>query len=132
MKKLFVSVPMKGRTEEAIKKSIDDMKSMAEIIFGEEFELIDTYITDPAPEVAHKNVWCLGRSIQLLADADAFMGISGSAYYNGCNVEASVAGAYDIPMMLVSIRKVKSLEDAYENEKKFMRFNGQLEVKEAL
>ena len=31
MKKLFVSVPMKGRTEEEIKASIQKMKKIAEI-----------------------------------------------------------------------------------------------------
>lgn len=42
MKKLFVSVPMKGRTEEEIKASIQKMKKIAEIYEGEELELIDS------------------------------------------------------------------------------------------
>ena len=46
MKKLFVSVPMKGRTEEEIKASIQKMKKIAEIYEGEELELIDSYIED--------------------------------------------------------------------------------------
>ena len=50
MKKLFVSVPMKGRTEEEIKASIQKMKKIAEIYEGEELELIDSYIEDnPQP-----------------------------------------------------------------------------------
>ena len=44
MKKLFVSVPMKGRTEKEIKESIQKMKKIAEIYEGEELELIDSYI----------------------------------------------------------------------------------------
>ena len=46
MKKLFVSVPMKGRTEEEIKASIQKMKKIAEIYEGEELELIESYIED--------------------------------------------------------------------------------------
>lgn len=42
MKKLFVSVPMKGRTEEEIKASIQKMKKIAEICEGEDLELIDS------------------------------------------------------------------------------------------
>lgn len=34
MKKLFVSVPMKGRTEENIKKSIEKMKKNRRILRG--------------------------------------------------------------------------------------------------
>ncbi len=40
MKRLFVSVPMKGRTEEEIKESIAKMKSFAELCEGEELELL--------------------------------------------------------------------------------------------
>ena len=50
MKKLFVSVPMKGRTEEEIKASIQKMKKIAEIYEGEELELIDSYIEDNPPK----------------------------------------------------------------------------------
>ena len=46
MKKLFVSVPTKGRTEEEIKSSIQKMKKIAQICEGEELELIDSYIED--------------------------------------------------------------------------------------
>ena len=41
MKKLFVSVPMEGRTEEEIKTSIQKMKKIAEAYEREELELID-------------------------------------------------------------------------------------------
>lgn len=50
MKKLFVSVPMKGRTEKEIKVSIQKMKKIAEIYEGEELELIDSYIEDNPPK----------------------------------------------------------------------------------
>lgn len=44
MKKLFISCPMKGRTEENISKSMDQMHKIAEIIFDQELEAIPTYI----------------------------------------------------------------------------------------
>ena len=37
MKKLFVSVPMRGRTEDEIRVSIEKMKKIAEIYEGEEY-----------------------------------------------------------------------------------------------
>lgn len=57
MKKLFVSVPMKGRTEEEIKASIQKMKKIAEIYEGEELELIDSYIEDNPPKDSKEAVW---------------------------------------------------------------------------
>lgn len=61
MKKLFVSVPMKGRTEEEIKASIQKMKKIAEIYEGEELELIDSYIEDNPPKDSKEAVWYLGE-----------------------------------------------------------------------
>lgn len=50
MKKLFVSCPMKGRTDEAIKDSMERMRKIAELVFGEDLEAIDSFISDNAPE----------------------------------------------------------------------------------
>ena len=75
MKKLFVSVPMKGRTEEEIKASIQKMKKIAEIYEGEELELIDSYIEDNPPQNNNEAVWYLGESLKKLAQADVFVGM---------------------------------------------------------
>ena len=96
MKKLFVSVPMKGRTEEAIKASIAKMKAIAEIYEGEELELIDSYIPDMPKGIKNLSVWCLGRSIQKLSEADVFMGITNNYEWNGCCIEYQTAERYGI------------------------------------
>ena len=56
MKKLFVSVPMKGRTEEEIKASIQKMKKIAEIYEGEELKLIDSYTKSTPPKDSKEDV----------------------------------------------------------------------------
>jgi hypothetical protein len=66
MKKIFVSVPMKGRTGEEIKASIQKMKKIAEIYEGEELELIDSYIEDNPPKDSKEAVWYLGESLKKL------------------------------------------------------------------
>lgn len=40
MKKLFISCPMKGRTEENIRKSMEKMHKIAEAVFEQELEVI--------------------------------------------------------------------------------------------
>ena len=96
MKKLFVSVPMKGRTEEEIRASIEKMKKIAEVYEGEELELIDSYIEDTPPETNKQAIWYLGKSIEKLATADVFIGIDDAWEWNGCYVEREVAGRYGI------------------------------------
>lgn len=96
MKKLFVSVPMKGRTEEEIRKSIAKMKRIAEAYEGEELELIDSYIEDNPPENNNQAIWYLGESLKKLATADVFIGIYDAWDWNGCYIEQETAGRYGI------------------------------------
>lgn len=96
MKKLFVSVPMKGRVDEEIRKTIDKMKKIAEIYEGEEMELIDSYIEDNPPKDSKEAVWHLCESLKKLAQADVFIGIDDSWDWNGCQIEKDVARRYGI------------------------------------
>lgn len=96
MKKLFVSVPMKGRTEEEIKASIQKMKKIAEIYEGEELELIDSYIEDNPPKDNNEAVWYLGESLKKLAQADVFVGIDDVWNWSRGYIESEVAVRYEI------------------------------------
>ena len=106
MKKLFVSVPMKGRTEEEIKASIQKMKKIAEIYEGEELELIDSYIEDNPPKDSKEAVWYLGESLKKLAQADVFIGICESYDWNGCYIERETAVKYGIKTYAIPARYV--------------------------
>lgn len=88
MKKLFISAPMKGRTEAQIRATMEQMHHIAEAVFGEELEVIQTYISDDPPADANQAVWCLGESIKKMADADYFIGIYDEEKgFRGCAVE---------------------------------------------
>lgn len=106
MKKLFVSVPMKGRTEEEIKASIQKMKKIAEIYEGEELELIDSYIEDNPPKDNNEAVWYLGESLKKLAQANVFMGICESYDWNDCCIERETAEKYGIKAYVIPARYV--------------------------
>ena len=96
MKKLFVSVPMKGRTEEEIKASIQKMKKIAEIYEGEELELIDSYVEGNPPKNNHQSVWYLGKSLEKLSEADIFIGIEDDYDWSDCYIEKITAHKYGI------------------------------------
>lgn len=101
MKKLFVSVPLKGRTEKEIKASIQKMKKVAEIYEGKELELIDSYIEDNPPKDSKETIWYLGERLKKLSQADVFIGICESYDWNGCRIERKIAEKYDIKAYLI-------------------------------
>lgn len=106
MKKLFVSVPMKGRTEEEIKASIQKMKKIAEIYEGEELELIDSYIEDNPPKGNNEAIFYLGESLKKMAQADVFAGIYESYEWSGCRIENITAESYGIKSYEIPARYV--------------------------
>ena len=106
MKKLFVSVPMKGRTQEEIKASIEKMKNIAEVYEGEELELIDSCIEDKPPKDLKESVWYLGESLKKLSQADVFIGITDACEWNGCYIENEVALRYGIKEYYIPTRYV--------------------------
>lgn len=104
MKKLFVSCPMKGRTEENIRNSINRLHKIAEEFFDQKLELIPTYIEDKPPVDNNQAVWYLGESIKKMAEADYFIGVDNTyKVFSGCEIEYDVARYYDIPYTLVSM-----------------------------
>ena len=107
MEKLFISCPMRGRTEEQIRNSMDQMHKIAEAIFDEKFEVIDTCIADNAPACNRKQLWYLGKSIEMLSQADAFIGVyDDQKGFDGCIVENYTAKLYGIPQYLVNLSYV--------------------------
>lgn len=117
MKKLFVSVPMKGRTEAEIKDSIAKMKIIAEAYYGEELELIDSYISENPPLGVNEPVWYLAKSLELLATADVFIGLDSAWIFPGCEVENSVAKRYGVECYFVKgeyvIDNYRKIEEMY-------------------
>ena len=103
MKKLFISCPMKDRTEAQIRGTMMQMHRIAEAVFGEELEVIQTYIPDP-PSGMNQALWCLGESIKKMADADYFIGIYDEEKgFRGCVVENLVARSYSIPSYMINL-----------------------------
>ena len=109
MKKLFISCPMKGRTEENVRNSMDKMHKLAELVFGEELEVIDSlsclchYIEHDPPENVNRDVYMLGESIKKLSKADYFIGIIDIRNkYKGCYIEETVANQYGIKKYMIN------------------------------
>lgn len=118
MKKLFISVPMKDRTEENIRKSMEKMHKIAEAVWEQELEVIHSYIEDKPPKDANQAIWYLGKSIQFLAEADYFIGIEyGDS--SGCDVEREAAIRYCLHTHILPL--MVAAPDVYE-DKTYNRF----------
>lgn len=68
MKKLFISQPMKGKSDEEILRERKRAIQCAERQLNEPVEIIDSFFQS-APADA-KPLWFLGKSLELLAGAD--------------------------------------------------------------
>lgn len=98
MKKLFISQPMRGKTDAEIlavrKKAIES----AEKQIGEPVEVIDSFFQG-APADA-KPLWYLGESLKLLAGADVAYFAKDWGKARGCKFENACAYEYGIETII--------------------------------
>lgn len=92
MKKLFISQPMNGLSDEEIKAVRSDLIRIAEERTGEKCEIIDSFF-EGAPHDA-KPLWFLGKSFQKLAEADVVIFGKGWKDKRGCIMENKAAKEY--------------------------------------
>ena len=96
MKKVFVSLPMNGKTDEEILKEREECFERAKHILGEDTELIDTFITEDPPEGCNVGLWYLAKSLELMANADIVYLAHGWDEARGCVLEHEAAIHYGI------------------------------------
>jgi hypothetical protein len=97
MKKLFISQPMKDKTDEEILAVREKAIKSAEKQLGEPVEVIDSFFQS-AP-VGAKPLWFLGKSLELLSGADIAYFAKGWQEARGCKIENTCAIEYGIPVI---------------------------------
>lgn len=100
--KIFISQPMKGKTEEEIKSEREKLIKLAEEKAGEPVEIIDSYFQDVPKKdnVVIDRVWYLGKSLQKLSEANAVVFGQSWDKYDGCRIEHEVCKLYSIPILV--------------------------------
>jgi len=94
--KLFISQPMRDKTNEEIKVERERLiKRVKAYYANEEIEVIDSFFEN-APHDA-KPLWFLGKSFILLSGADVAIFAPGWDKYRGCKMEHEACVAYGIP-----------------------------------
>ena len=94
MKKLFISQPMRGKTDEEILNEREAAIQEARKLTGEDVEVIDSFFQN-AP-VGVRPLWFLGKSLELLSTADVAYFAPGWKDARGCKIEHECAVEYMI------------------------------------
>jgi hypothetical protein len=97
MKKLFISQPMKDKTDAEILVVREQAIQSAKNLLGEDVEVIDSFFQD-APHDA-KPLWFLAKSLELLATADVVYFANDWEKYRGCRIENTCAIEYGITVI---------------------------------
>ena len=94
MTRLFISQPMRDKTNEQIEAERNKAVETVKKILGEEVEIIDSFFKD-APHDA-KPLWFLGKSFELLSSADVAYFCKDWEKYRGCKMEHTACIEYGI------------------------------------
>jgi len=99
MKKLFVSIPLKGRSKEEIQDSLDKIKEAAEGLLDEKVELLHSDPKDVPDfgkdeEDAREALKFLSKDLELMAEADYFATIDCNYDYRHCALEEDIFRRY--------------------------------------
>ena len=99
MKKLFISQPMNGISDEEILKEREKAIQLAKTELGEDVDIIDSFFQS-APHDA-KPLWFLGKSLELLSNADVIVLGKGWERARGCRIEHECAIQYGIKIAYI-------------------------------
>ena len=102
MKKLFISQPMKGKSDEEIletrQKDIESAKKyLKEWGEDDEVEVIDSFFQNAPAEA--RPLWFLAKSLELLSTADVAYFAKGWEEARGCRIENKCAVEYGIDVI---------------------------------
>lgn len=105
MKKLFISQPMGGKTDEEILAVREKAIASAERELGEKVEVIDSFFKGMHTEEKNRPLFMLGKSLELLAQADVVYFAKGWEEARGCRIENTCAIEYGIDLVIEDYTK---------------------------
>lgn len=99
MKKVFISQPMNGKTDDEILKERCRIIKNLKKELGK-IEVIDSIIKENPKDNVNIPLWYLAKSLELLSEADIVYFAKGYDKYRGCIVEHMCAIIYDMKIIM--------------------------------
>ena len=96
-KKIFISQPMSGRTDECIKAERDEIEMLAKARFGADAEIIDSFFE--GAQHAAKPLWYLSKAFEKLSEADVAIFAEDWYHARGCIMEHDACELYGIEII---------------------------------
>ena len=97
MKKIFISQPMRNKTDEEILIERENAIKFVKEKYGDDIQVIDSFFQS-AP-VDAKPLWFLGKSLELLSSADIAVFCKNWQEARGCKIEHECAVKYGIDVI---------------------------------
>lgn len=97
MKKIFVSIPLKGRSKDQIQDSLDRIKGAVEGLLDNEVEILHQDLKDLPnfdKDEIEESIEFLSKDLALMVDADYFATIECNYDYRHCSLEEDIFRRY--------------------------------------
>ena len=98
--KIFISQPMIDKTDEEVKNRRNEIVDILKNIYSSDIEILNSFIEDnPSDTIKNDGIWYLGKSLEILAQADMACFIDNWKMYHGCKIENEIAKAYGVKII---------------------------------
>lgn len=123
---IFIAQPMTGLHNESIENVRNKVIKLCQLEYGKNITILDQFhLPDDIPDdyeiSIEKQLYLLGRSIQILAKADVVLMPMSFKISNGCIIEHEICTTYGIPMRYYY--EYSTDYSLYNNEYTFVRTN---------
>lgn len=89
--KVMISQPMRGKSNEQIRKEREEIVDRLE---KDGFEVVDTIIAEEAPKGVSESIWYLSKSIEFISKVDIVYFMKGWEDARGCRIENMICSSY--------------------------------------
>lgn len=89
--KVMISQPMRGKSNEQIRKEREEVVDRLE---KDGFEVVDTIIAEEAPKGVSESIWYLSKSIEFISKVDIVYFMKGWQEARGCRIENEICQSY--------------------------------------
>lgn len=99
MKKVFVSIPLKGRSKESVEKSLEKIEEAVKGLLDKDVEILhqdfnDLPDFDKGEDGFEDNLEFLAKDLELMAQADYFATVSNNWDFRHCSLETDIFRKY--------------------------------------